>query len=188
MQQALRPHCGKAIVITLDIMDFFPTVTSKVYKAFRCRGATKEVASTLTRLTTCKGRLPQGAPTSPVVAALALSAPVRHVSDMVAGIKGAELSIYVDDIIMSGPSGLHRMKDTVIGIFGRHEFTIHPGKVKVMPQSGDQIALGVRLNNGLEPTTDFYDRLEVTRKELGSRHPTVRGMEAFVHSLTSKSC
>jgi RNA-directed DNA polymerase len=59
-------HVGHAVVLKMDIKDFFPSTRSKrVYYYFRKIGWNREVANLLVRLCTHEGGLPQGAPTSP---------------------------------------------------------------------------------------------------------------------------
>jgi len=59
-------HVGKAVVLRMDIRDFFPsTSAARVTVFFRRIGWNGEAAEILTRLTTHDGGLPQGAPTSP---------------------------------------------------------------------------------------------------------------------------
>jgi len=65
------PHSGRAVVIRMDIVDFFGTTSERrVRRLFRVLGWDAETAALLTRLTTDGGALPQGAPTSPRLANL----------------------------------------------------------------------------------------------------------------------
>lgn len=66
-----RPHAGKAVVVRLDIENFFEsTKADRVRDYFREIGWGQEAAEILTRLCTYKGGLPQGAPTSPYLSNL----------------------------------------------------------------------------------------------------------------------
>jgi len=61
-----RPHVGKAVVVRMDIRDFFTSTGAKrVEKYFRRIGWNKDAARLLVRLLALDGGLPQGAPTSP---------------------------------------------------------------------------------------------------------------------------
>ena len=65
------PHSGHNWLINLDLKDFFHTVTLKMVKEyFESLGYEEEVSTTLTALCTFKSRLPQGAPTSPMLSNL----------------------------------------------------------------------------------------------------------------------
>jgi len=60
------PHVGQEAVVRFDLIDFFPSTTSRrVKKYFRRIGWNRQAAGILVRLCTCAGGLPQGAPTSP---------------------------------------------------------------------------------------------------------------------------
>lgn len=61
-----RPHVGQAVVIKMDIVDFFPaTSAERIQRYFQWIGWDREVAELLTTIVTHEGGLPQGAPTSP---------------------------------------------------------------------------------------------------------------------------
>lgn len=60
------PHANSAVILKLDIRNFFPTTTTdRVREYFRKIGWDTAAAAALTRICTHKGGLPQGAPTSP---------------------------------------------------------------------------------------------------------------------------
>ena len=66
-------HVGRRKLLSVDIRDFFPTIHfGRVRGVFLRRpfSLPNEVASTLARLASDDGRLPQGAPTSPLIANL----------------------------------------------------------------------------------------------------------------------
>lgn len=182
---ALRQHVGKPMVVTLDIKNFFPSVSShQVHCALRDRGASKIVADLICRLTTRKHRLPQGAPTSPALARLALSPVTRRIKEALDSIDSTvDCSIYVDDVTLSGPTGIKRLKGTIINIIERHGFKVHPDKIKIMPATTDQESLGCLLNTKLEPNLDFQNRLKELRKIEPPSSKRLRGMEVWQKSL-----
>ena len=66
-----RYHKGQKFVFQTDLKDFFPFITNKMVNDMFVRiGFSHDVASMLTKLTTYKGHLPQGAPTSTTIANL----------------------------------------------------------------------------------------------------------------------
>jgi hypothetical protein len=98
-------HVGRFILLKYDIKEFFPSIRpSAVYKAFtRDLDCTPEIARILTELTTHKHGLPQGAPTSPMIAALVLKKAEFRISNMLKPV-GIHPTIYVDDICFSSDS------------------------------------------------------------------------------------
>jgi len=66
-----KKHQGKKYKFTTDLKDFFPSITNEaVFKMFVSQRFSPTVARILTQLTTFKGKIPQGAPTSSTVANL----------------------------------------------------------------------------------------------------------------------
>lgn len=60
-----KPHQGKKYIFTTDLKDFYPSIKARdVYNAFLELGFNSQFAFYITRLTTWKGELPQGTPTS----------------------------------------------------------------------------------------------------------------------------
>jgi len=95
------PHTGRAIVIRMDLVDFFGSTSERrVRRLFRVLGWDAETAALLTRLTTDGGALPQGAPTSPRLANLVnvrLDARLAALAETL----GATYTRYADDLTFS---------------------------------------------------------------------------------------
>ena len=96
-----RPHVKAAVVIRMDIRDFFTaTRAGRIHDYFRAIGWNRETAALLTRLCTWRDGLPQGAPTSP-----ALSNLVNYRLDArltaLARRKQATYTRYADDLTFS---------------------------------------------------------------------------------------
>ncbi len=106
------PHRGAAIVVKIDLKDFFPTVHyRRVRGLFQYLGYNEEVSSTLAGLTTYRpklangevvwpGVLPQGAPTSPALANLVSRRLDQRLSKLAAKY-GATYTRYADDLTFS---------------------------------------------------------------------------------------
>jgi len=95
------PHVGQAVVVRMDIVDFFPSTSADRVKSYFLRiGWNEEAAALLTKLTTDDGGLPQGAPTSPRLSNL-----VNYILDArlsaLAARRGAVYTRYADDITFS---------------------------------------------------------------------------------------
>ena len=63
-----QPHLGDKEVLTLDLKDFFPSISlARVIALFRDVGYTHSISLTLAKLCCLDNCLPQGAPTSPAL-------------------------------------------------------------------------------------------------------------------------
>ncbi|MFO0895816.1 MAG: reverse transcriptase family protein [Pirellulales bacterium] len=96
-----RPHVGQAIVIHLDVVDFFPSTSAlRIEAYFRRVGWNAQAAALLTRLTTYEGGLPQGAPTSPRLSNLVNYGLDARLASYVRR-RGGRYTRYADDITIS---------------------------------------------------------------------------------------
>src|SRR5690606_25237540 len=96
-------HVRQAVVVKLDIVDFFTNTTAKrVEQYFRFIGWNREAASLLTNLCTHEGSLRQGAPTSPRISNLVNFGMDASLVAMAAQV-GATYTRYADDITLSFP-------------------------------------------------------------------------------------
>ena len=100
---AARVHVGSEWVITVDIVNFFPsTPASEVLTALTAIGyKTEESLQSLLGLCCFRDRLAQGAPTSPVLSNIALD-PIDRAIFEVAKKHSAKFTRYADDIVFSG--------------------------------------------------------------------------------------
>ncbi len=99
-----RPHTQRAVVINLDLADFFPSISeARVQAAWRGLGWNADAATILTHICSLDGRLPQGAPTSPALSNLVC----RHLDARLLALALAldgDYTRYADDLTLSLPS------------------------------------------------------------------------------------
>lgn len=185
---AAKAHVKQPIVVTLDIQDFFPNVRDKtICRVLEANGFPEDVACLLTRLTTHKGSLPQGAPTSPAIARIVLRDVCKQFEALLNSISPhAAATIYVDDITVSGPLGLERLIPAIISIFERHGYSVNPSKKKVMTQNEEQIVLGLRVNRRVEPSSEFETALKLERQKLHPKDPKLKGLESYKRYITRR--
>ena len=110
----MRVTLGKAVVIRLDVADFFPSITRRRVKGiFTSFGYSEGVAAVLALLTTDDPRdgthdgvagLPQGAPTSPAISNIVCSRLDARLNGL-ARKHSFDYSRYADDMTFSHPSG-----------------------------------------------------------------------------------
>ena len=147
-----RRHAGKAVVVTLDIKDFFPSTTAeRVRDFFRLIGWDEQASTLLTDLCTRQGALPQGAPTSPRLSNLVNYGMDRSL-DGLAFRCGADYSRYADDLAFSfshDDSNLVRAVLTVtertVGDFG---YAVHhQKKLRIRREHQQQMVTGLVVND-----------------------------------------
>jgi hypothetical protein len=135
-------------LVNLDLEKFYPSITCDmvltVWKGTFAFGPS--IAALLTRLTTFKGHLPQGAPTSGYLANIALlpaAAEIRHI----AASFGCLVTFYVDDISISGKRA-REVIEPIVAVLARHGLRIGRDKTKVMPAHSQQTITGQTINCG----------------------------------------
>jgi hypothetical protein len=147
-------HSNQRCVINMDVKEFFPNVRHyMVFRMFRNElGFGRDVASLLTRLTTYRSYLPQGAPTSTAVANLLLAAPVDVPLSAEAERSGLRYSRFVDDIAISGRNP-RSLINIIARLLSRRRLPIHRNranrrsKLKITPSGRAQAVTGLIVNS-----------------------------------------
>jgi retron-type reverse transcriptase len=99
---AASVHCGADWVYSLDLRDFFPSVSeARVVSALESIGFSADSAAFLSRLLTLNGQLPQGSPASPVISNIAFL-PTDLALAATADGAGVKYTRYADDLVFSG--------------------------------------------------------------------------------------
>ncbi|TDM09840.1 MAG: RNA-dependent DNA polymerase [Ideonella sp. MAG2] len=164
------PHCGQAVVINLDLKDFFPSIHfPRIKGVFKGLGYGEAVASMLALLCSenaCdelevdgerffvggKGRdrvLPQGAPTSPMLTNILCRKLDRRLQGLAQKL-GFTYTRYADDLTFSasdeGAARVGSLLRQVHHVLRSEGFTPHPDKQRVMRQGARQEVTGVVVN------------------------------------------
>lgn len=143
------PHQNTELVINIDLKDFFTTVTAnRVYGIFKQLGHGDFASSLLTRLTTYKGALPQGAPTSPALANLAASRMDSRLNGLAEKI-GASYTRYADDLTLSGTTSIISCLPLVRKIITEENFQIAEHKFHIARPKDRQVVTGLTVNEKL---------------------------------------
>lgn len=145
-------HVGKVAVLKFDIEKFFPHIRPRrVYSLFYDRlGCSAEVAAILTRLTTLDRGLPQGSPTSTVVANLVII-PLAARLNGLAMSHDSDYSQFVDDGAISGPGYLERLRPLIEKVVHQEGFRASPKPHKrlTLYRQQEQVVTGVKVNRRL---------------------------------------
>jgi retron-type reverse transcriptase len=174
-------HVGKAVVVNLDLSDFFPSITfpraRAVFERYGYSGcvasilallctesprATVTYAGTKYEVATAPRGLPQGAPTSP-----GLSNQVARKLDKrllgVAAKLGATYTRYADDITFSGGAELAGKIGWLLAkvrhIAREEGFAVNEKKTRVMRRGSAQTVTGVVVNDKPSISRDELRRL-----------------------------
>ncbi len=167
-------HSSKPLIFKADLKDFFPSIDSeRVRTIFLVRlGCSKEVADVLTELTTYEGKLPQGSPTSTMLANFAIEHLAFRLS-VLAKQHGAEYTQFVDDITISGPKHLIELKSLIVKIIAEAGFISNPKKLVIQTEKEEHVVTGVRINFGKDIPKNKL--MEITQKIKEMKQVVLKG-------------
>lgn len=138
------PHVGQEIVINIDIKNFFSSVTARlVAQMFEELG--HKDTDFLTALTTRLNKLPQGAPSSPIIANLVCYDLDKKLSSLV-GDKDGIYTRYADDITISGNVGIQHILPTVKQVLYVAGFRLNKSKTRFQRRGQRQEVTGLTVN------------------------------------------
>lgn len=150
LMEAVKPHVGQRIVVTADIRQCYPSISDhQVFTAWRNYGCGEKVAGLLTRLTTHRNHLPQGAPTSLAILNLLLDPiDVQIAADVRLRYPDVHYTRWVDDLIFSGEFDPADVYGIVANRLGQLGLRLHRSKEKrrIMRQGSRQEILGAVIN------------------------------------------
>lgn len=142
-------HVGANSVATFDLKDFFPSTTSKqVFRFFHIDlQCAPDVAGLLTDLCTYKRALPTGAPSSPILAYW-VNRELFGTVDQRGKELQLKLSVYVDDITLSGDAIPRSLPEQVEGIVKSHGHKLSGHKTKIFGPGRPKHVTGVVIAGG----------------------------------------
>ncbi|WP_163832801.1 reverse transcriptase family protein [Spartinivicinus ruber] len=169
-----EPHVGKAVVINMDLADFFPTISyPRVKGVFSHLGYGEGIATVLALITTAQTvtpveldgkqyfvgqgvrHLPQGAPSSPALTNIIC----RRLDKRILGTAqklGFAYTRYADDLSFSSeqgePAKVRQLLWRIKRIVKEEGFAVHPNKTRVMYRHKRQEVTGVVVND--KPSVD----------------------------------
>jgi len=203
------PHVGAAVVINVDLKDFFPTVTvGRVKGLFVKLGYGEEVATVLALICTeadtqeaeldgvryfvARGprRLPQGAPTSPAIT----NALCRRLDKRIAGYAaryGFVFTRYADDLTLSSKdpaAPVGKALQFLRHVVAAEGFAVHPDKIRVVRRGRRQEVTGVVVNERPGVPRDELRRFRALLHQIGKTGPGGKtwgpgGAEVFAAAL-----
>ena len=163
-------HVGRECVLNIDLKDFFPSIRAKRVKELLLSDIfnfDEQIANAITLLTTLNGRLPIGAPTSPVISNFIC----RELDDELIEFSkefGYTYTRYADDLTFSSNRKIsnEELLD-IINIIKKNDFAINQKKLRIQSKNRKQTVTGLTVN----------DKVNVDRKLL-------KNVRAMLHDLS----
>ncbi len=152
-----KKHQGKKFKFTTDLKDFFPSITNtSVFQMFVNEGFSPSVSRILTKLTTFKGRIPQGAPTSSTVANLVFIK-TGDILQELSSKYSLTFTSFVDDLTFSSSTDFKNKLPEILDVIA-NEFRVSHKKTNY---SRNPNITGLHpMNNHLKTPESFNKKLE----------------------------
>ncbi|MCM8531436.1 MAG: reverse transcriptase family protein [Lentisphaeraceae bacterium] len=173
-----KPHCGKKVVLKMDIENFFPSIRAySVREFFLQNDFPYTTALFLTGLCSnvppskftqqekiySNPHLPQGAPTSSTLSNLCFAEIDRRL-EKAAKKTGLTYTRYADDLAFSSDSSVNitSFRNTVTRILHEGNFKINHRKTRVNYQGQRQSLCNITVNEKVNTSRVEYDKLKAT--------------------------
>lgn len=143
-------HKAQKIVVTMDIKNFFPSITADdVVRIFENMGYFHNVSCFLAHLCCLHFSLPQGAPTSPYLSNLKFADVDAQISEYTTDEK-IRYTRYADDLTFSGDFNPHHLIQTISNIVYEAGFSLNANKTRVARQNTRQEVTGIVVNSKMQ--------------------------------------
>jgi RNA-directed DNA polymerase len=146
----LRPHINNRYFFCVDLEDFFPSISfMKVFSLFIDIGYSKHASYILTKLSTCRNYLPQGAVTSPAISNFICIALDRRLFGYTSR-RNIAYTRYADDMTFSSNNRneLNCSAKTIKRIIAGCEFKINNEKTRFIGPKKQCRIIGMVKNTG----------------------------------------
>jgi RNA-directed DNA polymerase len=169
-----KRHQGKKFIFTTDLTNFFPSVSHKqVFEMFLSFNFSPTVARYLTQLTTYKGKLPQGAPTSPIIANLVFVKTGKRLQQF-AKENNLTFTSFVDDLTFSSPTDFKEKIQDIFDAVIADGFKISHKKTNYKTKFPTVTGVIVK-NNSLDLTKEFKNKI----KDKTQSKERLKGLEMY---------
>lgn len=155
-------HLNKEYVLCIDIDSFFDNIsTNGVYTLLMNSGIDKPLSRVISCLTTLNNKLPQGAPSSPLIS----NAYLYDFDSKIHGLcSGMEIcySRYSDDLTFScdNKEKLEALIPKIIEYLDKFNLKIKKSKTRIRSKNSNQMITGISVNNGiLRPSRKFRKKI-----------------------------
>ncbi|UVJ39697.1 reverse transcriptase family protein [Arthrobacter sp. CJ23] len=137
-----QAHLDARAILTVDVTDFFPSITrSQIEDALQERGASSSIAASIANVTTFRGTLATGFPTSPVLSNLVFR-PLDDQFKSFADAHALTYTRYADDLTFSGDEVGDETLANVNDLLTTAGFQVNEKKVRFQRKGHPQIVTG----------------------------------------------
>ncbi|RYU89605.1 RNA-directed DNA polymerase [Mucilaginibacter terrigena] len=166
-------HINNRFYYTIDLKNFFGTISnSRIHQTLISLGHTWHEARNITRIATLDGCLPQGAPTSTILACLAFSPTALLLEDFCKE-RNITFTVYIDDLTFSSPNCFKHHTDQIIKIIKTNGFCVNHHKIHY------------RINN-CEITGIIVNKGQLTLPNKILKNLNKAGVKQYVASFTDR--
>lgn len=163
-------HAGKKNLMKLDIRKFFPSVNpAMVVKAMVDHvGFSQELAEEVAEITCHEGQLITGSPTSTLIATLV----VRQATERIYGAvkqRGGEMTIYVDDLAVSGGAHLFELMPKCIEWIEEIGVTVKRKKCCKLGEKALKTLTGIDVTHGIDAPRGFRRKAKTLCERLAKK-------------------
>lgn len=176
-------HLGAPVLVTLDIKSFFRRITNvQVYEVWRdVLDCSPKIAALLTRLTTFERHLPQGAPTSSLLANLVLHSYDFSIRDECRR-REVAYSTWVDDLAFSGGAAREVISVAVHALTDAG-FAVSHRKMRIMGPATRKVLNGVLLSRFPSIVPEYISRIRSGIHKLHTGLVPAHDSDKYVRSL-----
>lgn len=166
-----QKHLGKTYLLNVDLQDFFHTVTREQVLDIFLKppfSFKRQLPDVLADLLTYNGRLPMGAPTSPVLSNFACRLLDEKLGRMADDLLWA-YTRYADDMSFSANRPMdEETVNSVLRLIREEGFVPNTRKIKVYGPKDDKIVTGLLLTDKVSLETGYLDLLQSEVQQLAA--------------------
>lgn len=150
IRENARDHCGRQYLLSVDLKDFFPSISAiQVSKFLQSIDIESDVADLLSRFVTIGGSLPLGLPTSPIIAN-ALCLPLDIDLESFCLENRVVFSRYADDLSFSSDTEPPSLP-AISAIIARNGFEIACSKTRTSKRGQTHYVTGLSVSDPTQP-------------------------------------
>lgn len=172
-----KPHQGNKYQFTTDLQEFYPSITSsRVYDTLIKLGFSTHYAHWITKLSTWKYELPQGAPTSTHIANLVfLETDIKLIE--FCNENGITYTRYVDDLTFSSQKDFANILNDILQIVLQSGFKLSYRKTQY---KGNQLITGIQVyHNKIDAPANVIEKAHLET----DNHPSYKPYTNYLENI-----